>query len=87
MKANCNLVLRRSAAITALLIAATAAQYASAAQPRMHETLRLLNKAEAKLQTATPNKGGHRSRALQLIEEARHEVKLGMEYARHHKRR
>jgi len=41
--------------------------YAIGAQPHMAETITLLQTARAELVKATPNKGGHRERALGLI--------------------
>ena len=48
--------------------------YAIGAQPHMAESITLLRSARAELAAATPNKGGHRERALGLIDQAIGEV-------------
>jgi hypothetical protein len=55
--------------------------YAIGAQPHMAETVTLLQSARAELAAATPNKGGHRERALGLIDQAIGEVRAGMAFA------
>jgi hypothetical protein len=55
--------------------------YAIGAQPHMGETIALLQSARAELVKATPNKGGHRERALGLIDQAIGEVQAGMNFA------
>ena len=55
--------------------------YAIGAQPHMTETITLLQSARAELVRATPNKGGHRERALGLIDQAINEVRAGMAFA------
>ncbi len=55
--------------------------YAIGAQPHMAETLTFLQSARAELVKATPNKGGHRERALGLIDQAIGEVRAGMAFA------
>ena len=58
--------------------------YALGAQPHMAETITLLQSARAELVKATPNKGGHRERALGLIDQAIGEVQAGMNFAAGH---
>jgi hypothetical protein len=58
--------------------------YAIGAQPHMTETLTLLQSARAELAAATPNKGGHRERALGLIDQAIGEVRAGIDFAAGH---
>lgn len=58
--------------------------YAIGAQPHMAETITILQSARAELVKATPNKGGHRERALGLIDQAIGEVRAGMGFAAHH---
>ncbi|MGH6742451.1 MAG: hypothetical protein ACREDY_26060 [Bradyrhizobium sp.] len=58
--------------------------YAIAAQPHMAETIAILQSARAELAKATPNKGGHRERALGLIDQAIGEVQAGMNFAGGH---
>ncbi len=55
--------------------------YAIGAQPHMTETVTLLQSARAELAAATPNKGGHRERALGLIDQAIAEVRAGIAFA------
>jgi hypothetical protein len=55
--------------------------YAIGAQPHMAETIVILQAARAELVKATPNKGGHRERALGLIDQAIGEVQAGMNFA------
>ena len=58
--------------------------YAIGAQPHMAETISILQSARAELVKATPNKGGHRERALALIDQAIGEVRSGMGFAARH---
>lgn len=55
--------------------------YAIGAQPHMSESISLLQSARAELAQATPNKGGHRERALGLIDQAISEVRAGIAFA------
>jgi hypothetical protein len=55
--------------------------YAIGAQPHMQATIGLLQSAHSELAAATPNKGGHRERALQLIEQAVEQVREGITFA------
>jgi len=55
--------------------------YAIGAQPHMTESVSLLQSARAELAKATPNKGGHRERALGLIDQAIGEVRAGIAFA------
>jgi hypothetical protein len=55
--------------------------YAIGAQPHMTESISLLQSARAELAQATPNKGGHRERALVLIDQAISEVRAGIAFA------
>jgi hypothetical protein len=70
---------------TLLLGAAIAASmgigYAIGAQPHMTASIGLLHSARAELAAATPNKGGHRERALGLIDQAIAEVRAGIAFA------
>ena len=50
---------------------------AYAAQPHMDRALDLLRAARAELNAASRNKGGHRAKAINLIDEAIKEVRLG----------
>ncbi|MGJ4905190.1 hypothetical protein ACQR0V_26735 [Bradyrhizobium sp. HKCCYLS2058] len=55
--------------------------YALGAQPHMTATVTMLQSARAELAQATPNKGGHRERALALIDQAITEVRAGIAFA------
>ena len=54
---------------------------ASAQQPNMQNALSALYSAQASLQAAAPNKGGHRDIALSLVAQAIQQVQLGIAYA------
>lgn len=53
-------------------------------QPFMEAALSDLGKAKKALQQAEANKGGHRAKALDYIEQAITEVNAGIDYARQH---
>jgi hypothetical protein len=57
---------------------------ASAAQPQMQAALTNLRQARTNLDRATADKGGHRERALRLVNEAIDEVEKGISYDRRH---
>ncbi|GLH81081.1 hypothetical protein SSBR45G_59900 [Bradyrhizobium sp. SSBR45G] len=65
----------------AALAACLGIGYALGAQPHMTETIALLQSARAELAQATPNKGGHRERAMGLIDQAIGEVRAGIAFA------
>jgi len=50
-------------------------------QPHMQAALAHLQGAKAELQDATTDKGGHRVRAIALVNQAIGEVEAGMEHA------
>jgi hypothetical protein len=53
-------------------------------EPHMAAAMEHLRAARAELDQATPNKGGHRERAIKLVDDAIHQVQDGMEYYEHH---
>lgn len=55
--------------------------YAIGAQPHMVESIAMLQSARGELVAATPNKGGHRERAITLIDQAISEVRAGIAFA------
>lgn len=55
---------------------------AFANQPLMWRAMGALNNARAALMEAEPNKGGHRERAIELVDRAIAEVQAGIEFAR-----
>jgi hypothetical protein len=63
-------------------IAAMGLQSVRADQPRMRNALAHLRDARTALQNAERNKGGHRERALELVNRAIAEVEAGMRAAR-----
>ena len=74
-------MLRIAAARPALALTATPAL---AYQGNMERALSALEAALQSLQAATPNKGGHRERAMRLIEHAMGEVQAGIDFAYRH---
>jgi len=56
----------------------------SAAQPHMQAALSHLRQARTSLDRATPDKGGHRERAIALVNQAIEQVEAGIAYDRHH---
>jgi hypothetical protein len=58
--------------------------YALGAQPRMDAALALLTNARAELEAAVPNKGGHRERAIELVDRAIVQVREGIAFAATH---
>lgn len=57
---------------------------AHAAQSHMAAARNHLRNARQELQSAAADKGGHRERAIGIVDEAIVEVDAGMEYARTH---
>ena len=55
--------------------------YAIGAQPHMTASIGLLQSARAELAAAKPNKGGHREKALGLIDQAIGEIRAGIAFA------
>ena len=51
-------------------------------QPHMRNALDHLMAAKGELQAARTDKGGHRVRAIELVDEAAAEVQRGIDYAR-----
>ncbi|MDI4665091.1 hypothetical protein K9U40_12240 [Xanthobacter autotrophicus] len=57
-------------------------QSALANQPNMWRAMGALQNARAALMEAEPNKGGHRERAIELVDQAIAETRAGIEFAR-----
>jgi len=53
-------------------------------QPNMEAAMQQLRAAQSSLQNASSDKGGHRVRAMQLIDQAMREVEAGMRYDNRH---
>lgn len=51
-------------------------------QPHMQNAKESLRLAREELRQAEPNKGGHRERAIELVDEAIDQVQQGIDYAR-----
>jgi hypothetical protein len=64
------------------LVASFAAGRAVADQPRMETALDHLQAARRELAQATADKGGHRAKALALVDEAIEQVRRGMRFDR-----
>ena len=75
----------KSILCAAALLLAAAAVYASAPdQPRMQAARADLQKARAELRAATTDKGGHRNKAIDLVNKAIEEVAAGIRFDRQH---
>lgn len=64
--------------------AAIVSSPAMADQGNMDAALRQLQNALNSLHRATPNKGGHKERAAELVMQAMAEVQAGIDYAAEH---
>jgi hypothetical protein len=53
-------------------------------EPHMSAALGHLQQARAELDKATPNKGGHRERAIELVDQAIQQVQGGEQYYQQH---
>jgi hypothetical protein len=71
-----------TAAVVVLLAGGMAGTGARAGQPKMAAALASLRDARAALREATADKGGHRQKALELIEQAIIQVQAGIDYGR-----
>jgi hypothetical protein len=73
----------RTTLVLATLIGAMGLQSVRADQPNMRAALAHLREARAALQRAEHNKGGHRGRAVEIINRAIAEVEAGIAAGRH----
>jgi hypothetical protein len=71
-------------ALGVLLLAGFFAGRASADQPHMVAARDHLRLAKAELEAADADKGGHRVKAIERVNQAIIEVDRGIEYDRHH---
>ena len=78
------LVSMATAAGVALAGIAEAQVRAKRGQPRMHAALNSLRRAERELRAADADKGGHREKAIDLVQKAISEVEAGIGYDRTH---
>lgn len=67
-----------------VVVVGYAAGCATGGQPHMQAALDHLQSARSELQSANSNKGGHRERALELVDEAIGEVRAGIDFAASH---
>lgn len=74
----------RSLALGAIVATSLGIGYAIGAQPHMEASLALLQNARGELAAATPNKGGHREKALGLIDQAITQVRQGIAFGATH---
>jgi hypothetical protein len=72
--------------IAALLVGGTVG-ICAADEPHMRAALEHLREARQQLEKAVPNKGGHREKAIELIDRAMEQVKEGIEFGEHHHER
>jgi hypothetical protein len=66
--------------ITAAFSVGFATQALAEKQPMMHRALTQLEEARRELENATPYRSGHRERAIEHINAAINEVRLGIEF-------
>ncbi len=72
-------------ALCATILGKDAVQGVSAEpQPRMQEALGHLRAAQASLEAATPDKGGHRVKAIALTKKAIGQVEAGIKFDNRH---
>lgn len=64
-----------------VVVVGYAAGCATGGQPHMQAALDHLRSARSELQEANSNKGGHRERAMALVDEAIGEVQAGINFA------
>ncbi|HEY3569654.1 MAG TPA: hypothetical protein VGP73_17105 [Thermoanaerobaculia bacterium] len=79
----------RSRIVVALLLCAVLVSgfligRASADQPHMQAALEHLRAAKGELDKADPDKGGHRARAIRLVDDAIAQVEKGVNFDRRH---
>jgi hypothetical protein len=73
----------RTSVVLVVLVASLGLQSVRAAQPNMDAALAHLREAKASLQRAEHNKGGHRGKAIEIINRAIAEVEAGIAAGRH----
>jgi hypothetical protein len=83
-KAMSRFVSKQKLLVGVLVISSLGIGYALGAQPRMDAALALLQNARTELEAAVPNKGGHRERAIELVDRAIVQVREGIAFAATH---
>ncbi len=71
-----------AAAMGGILASGILIGHAMAYQEHMHAALDALRTARSELQQSEANKGGHRERAIDLVDRAIEQVQSGIDYAR-----
>jgi hypothetical protein len=74
----------RSAGLGVVVATSMGIGYAIGAQPHMEAAIALLQNARAEIGAATPNKGGHREKAIGLVDQAIDQVRQGIAFAATH---
>ena len=74
----------RGLLLVLVLVVGFVAGQLSAAQPQMQAALNNLKQARTNLNRASADKGGHRERALELVNQAIDQVQAGIAYDRRH---
>ena len=72
----------KTTVVILLSISAFGLNSAYARQPHMDNALHHLREAREALQRAEPNKGGHRERAIELVNQAIAQVEEGIRFSR-----
>ncbi len=70
--------------LCAVLVSGFLLGRASADQPHMQAALEHLRAAKGELERADADKGGHRAKAIQLVNDAIAQVEHGIGFDRHH---
>jgi hypothetical protein len=70
--------------VAAIGMLGASAKSADAFQGNMERALSSLYQALGSLRESTPNKGGHRARAMDLVQQAISETQAGVEFADEH---
>lgn len=73
-------------AIIAVLLIGGTVGICAADEPHMRAALEHLREAREQLWKATPNKGGHREKTIELIDRAIEQVRAGIEFSERHER-
>jgi hypothetical protein len=70
--------------VAAIGLLGASAKSADAYQGNMERALASLREAFGSLRDSTPNKGGHRERAMDLVQQAISQTQAGIEFANMH---
>jgi len=69
--------------VVAVLVIGGTVGICTADEPHMRAALERLREAREQLEKAAPNKGGHREKAIELINHAIEQVQKGIEFGEH----